>query len=212
MPKIEVGSLAIATRASGVCAVDEPGVCYEVYELEGRPGYSFIFQNGGHDGFNPQDVENFLHVTGGFSYPVADYRFENVGRLAADYKAGVFAPAFFTASNFTAPAAGANDDLPDPTEAQADAMGFEAARRQYMKEQFISGRDDLPEPQGSLGRDAERRWHLRDMLPPDMLPLPEDLTELLATYPELDDMLRECEADDAREAEAEHGPDIEPEP
>ena len=37
------------------------------------------------------------------------------------------------------------DDLPDPTEAQGDAMGFEAARGQYLKEQFISDRNELPE-------------------------------------------------------------------
>ena len=43
-----------------------------------------------------------------------------------------------------------SDDLPDLTEAQADAMGFEAARRQYHKELFISGADELPEPEGSL--------------------------------------------------------------
>lgn len=48
------------------------------------------------------------------------------------------------------------------------------------------------------------------MLPPDKLPLPEDLTELLTTYPELDDVLREAEAEDDREAEAETGPDVEP--
>jgi hypothetical protein len=29
-PVIQVGSLAIATRASGVCDVGERGVCYEV--------------------------------------------------------------------------------------------------------------------------------------------------------------------------------------
>jgi hypothetical protein len=32
----------------------------------------------------------------------------------------------------------------DPTEARADAMAFEAGRRQYMKELFFSG-DELPE-------------------------------------------------------------------
>lgn len=47
-----------------------------------------------------------------------------------------------------------DDALPDPTEAQAEAMAFDAARRQYMKEQFISGKsgvpelEDLPVPRG----------------------------------------------------------------
>lgn len=51
-PKIQVGTIAIATRASGVCDVGETGVCYEVYELAGRPGYSFIFERGRYDGFS----------------------------------------------------------------------------------------------------------------------------------------------------------------
>ena len=38
-PAIQVGSLAIATRASGVCDMGERGVCYELYILGGRPGY-----------------------------------------------------------------------------------------------------------------------------------------------------------------------------
>ena len=62
-PKIQVGTIAIATRASGVCDVGETGVCYEVYELAGRPGYSFIFERGRYDGFSLEDVEMFLHVT-----------------------------------------------------------------------------------------------------------------------------------------------------
>jgi hypothetical protein len=43
-PAIQIGSLAIATRASGVCDVGERGVCYEMYELAGRPGCSFLFE------------------------------------------------------------------------------------------------------------------------------------------------------------------------
>jgi hypothetical protein len=55
-PAIQVGSLAIATRASGVCDVGERGVCDEVYALGGRPGYSFLFEQGRYDGFSPEDV------------------------------------------------------------------------------------------------------------------------------------------------------------
>jgi hypothetical protein len=33
---IQVGTLAIPTRASGVCDAGERGVCYEVYTLGGR--------------------------------------------------------------------------------------------------------------------------------------------------------------------------------
>lgn len=139
MADIRVGSIAIAKRASGVSSVDEPGVCYEVYELEGRAGYSFIFEKGGYDGFSPQDVETFLHVTGEHSAALAGYQFKNVGRLSADHAAGLFQPAFALAS----PHAIANDnELPDP----ADWLGEDAARRTFLKEQFLSGDPPLPEP------------------------------------------------------------------
>ena len=58
-PPIQVGTLVTAKRAAGVCAAGERGVCYELYKLDGRPGYSIIFQRGGYDGFSPQDVEMF---------------------------------------------------------------------------------------------------------------------------------------------------------
>jgi hypothetical protein len=60
---IQIGTIAVAHRQSGVCAVGERGVCYEVYALENRPGYSFIFEKGRYDGFSPHDVELFLTLT-----------------------------------------------------------------------------------------------------------------------------------------------------
>ena len=50
LPRLCVGSLVIAKRDTRVCRVGEPGVCYEVYQLDGRPGWSFLFEQGGHDG------------------------------------------------------------------------------------------------------------------------------------------------------------------
>lgn len=38
-PEITVGTLATATRDSGVCRAGEVGVCYEVYQLGNRSGY-----------------------------------------------------------------------------------------------------------------------------------------------------------------------------
>jgi len=93
-PAIQVGSLAIATRTSGVCDVGERGVCYEVYELGGRPGFSFIFERGRSDGFSPEDVALFLTITGEVCDAVADYTFTNVTRLSRDFAQGRFAPAF----------------------------------------------------------------------------------------------------------------------
>src|SRR5262245_30870199 len=63
-PPLQVGSLVFAKRGSGVCAPGERGVCYEVYQLGGRPGYSILFQGGRYDGFSPDEVETFLEVTG----------------------------------------------------------------------------------------------------------------------------------------------------
>ena len=93
-PAIQVGSLAIATRASGVCDVGERGVCYEVYALGGRPGYSFLFEQGRYDGFSPEDVALFLPITGEVCAAVAAYQFTNVTRLQRDWAQGRFATAF----------------------------------------------------------------------------------------------------------------------
>jgi hypothetical protein len=93
-PAIQVGSLALATRASGVCDVGERGVCYEVYALGGRPGYSFLFEQGRYDGFSPEDVALFLTIIGEVCTAVADYQFINVTRLSRDFAQGRFAPAF----------------------------------------------------------------------------------------------------------------------
>ena len=93
-PPIQVGTVAIATRASGVCEVGEIGICYEVYTLGSRPGYSFIFEKGRYDGFSPEDVSMFLNVTDTVCDKVADYQFTNVTRLMHDFRLGRFAEAF----------------------------------------------------------------------------------------------------------------------
>jgi hypothetical protein len=93
-PPIEVGSLVIAKRASSVCDTGERGVCYEVYHLGGRPGYSIIFERGRYDGFSLDDAATFLHVTGEVCPAVAAYRFTNVTQLARDFEQGRFAAAF----------------------------------------------------------------------------------------------------------------------
>ena len=91
---IQVGIIAIAKLQSGVCDVGERGVCYEVYSLAGRPGYSFIFESGRYDGFSPDDVVIFLEVTETISPSVARYEFTNVSRLMRDFREGMFKPAF----------------------------------------------------------------------------------------------------------------------
>jgi hypothetical protein len=94
IPDLRVGSLVIAKRTTGVCDAGERGVCYEEYTLQGRPGWSFIFEKGRHDGFSPDEVELILELTGDLCPDVADYEFRSVLRLMADYRRGRFAPAF----------------------------------------------------------------------------------------------------------------------
>ena len=92
-PPIQLGSEVIARRASGVCAAGERGVCCELYQLGGRPGYGILFQGGRYDGFSPADVETFLDVTGRVCPEVSGYRFTNVTQLARDFEQGRFAAA-----------------------------------------------------------------------------------------------------------------------
>jgi hypothetical protein len=100
-PPLQVGSQVIAKRASGVNDAGERGVCFEVYQFGGRPGCSIIFEGGRYDGFSPDNVKTFLHVTGQVCPAVADYRFANVTQLARDFEQGRFAAAFPPLKTYT---------------------------------------------------------------------------------------------------------------
>ncbi len=82
---MEVGSLVVAKRDSGVC-------CFG--QLDGRPGWSVIFRDGGHDGLSPDDAALFLLDLDRSARDVAAYQFRNVGQLRADYERGCFTRAF----------------------------------------------------------------------------------------------------------------------
>ncbi len=86
----------LARRKTGVCDVGEMGVCYEVYTLGNRLGYSFIFERGRYDGFSPEEVTMFLIVTDEVCPPIANYQFRNVIRLCRDFQQGRFDEAFLT--------------------------------------------------------------------------------------------------------------------
>ncbi len=96
-PQIRVGTIAIAKRPAGVANTGERGICYELYDISGRPGYSFLFENGGYDGFSPDDVTLCLGVTNRVIPSLATYRFSNVGTLVRDFQNGRFAAAFHPA-------------------------------------------------------------------------------------------------------------------
>ena len=84
---------------TGVCAVGERGVGAEAYirtdgKCRQRPGWSFRFKSGRHDGFSPDGVELRLEITGERCRAAADYGFKSVLRLMSDVHWGRFTPAF----------------------------------------------------------------------------------------------------------------------
>jgi hypothetical protein len=89
-PDIQVGTLAIAKKDSAICSVGGMRVCYDLYIIGDPPGYSFIFERGGYDGFSPEDIALFLEVTDVVFPSIANYTFENVTRLERDYHDGRF--------------------------------------------------------------------------------------------------------------------------
>ena len=93
MFSITVGSLVVVKRNTAICDEGEVGVCYELYTLGDRPGYGFIFERGGYDGFSPRDVGAFLELTG-VVLTIASYEFENVSQLKRDFRRGRFSEAF----------------------------------------------------------------------------------------------------------------------
>jgi len=69
------------------------GVCYDKYELDGREGHAFIFENGNYDGFGPEEVNDCLEVLTVHEQSTI-YKFKNVMQLSRDFENGVFADAF----------------------------------------------------------------------------------------------------------------------
>ena len=94
MLDITVGSLVVVKRNTAICDEGEVGVCYELYGTSEQPGYGFIFERGGYDGFSAEEVDTFLDATGVMLPSIAAYEFENVGRLKRDYRQGRFREAF----------------------------------------------------------------------------------------------------------------------
>lgn len=75
------------------------GIIYETYSFVGgpgaRPSVSLLLSDG-HDlgGFNAQEADRFLLPLG---HTDLDYRFTEVGQLAADYGRGLFGESFHCA-------------------------------------------------------------------------------------------------------------------
>jgi hypothetical protein len=66
------------------------GVCYEVYDRgHEEKGASFIFENGKHDGFSPEEQKEIL-IPVGISEDLINYKFENISKVNEDFGKGVF--------------------------------------------------------------------------------------------------------------------------
>ena len=89
-----VGSVAIATRECALFALGEAGVCYETYRIGDVPGYSFLFERGGFDGFSLEEVALCLRLTGEVAPELAGYAFSSVAQLREDWRQGRFVPVF----------------------------------------------------------------------------------------------------------------------
>ena len=89
-----IGEVWCFQRACMGNPAGEPALCYEEYTLGGRPGWSFIFPNGAHDGFSPGDLALFGGQYRGTAARYQGYTFRNVTQLLADYRRGYFTQAF----------------------------------------------------------------------------------------------------------------------
>ena len=85
-----VGSVAFTRRLSSLWKKGERGVCYETYRIGERPGYSFIFEGGGYDGFSEDDLSSWLALTEEVAPSVMGFQFRNVMHLSGAYEAGWF--------------------------------------------------------------------------------------------------------------------------
>ena len=92
-PVLAVGQRVAARRATGVCRVGEQGVAVEAYEINGRPGWTILFEHGGADGWSPCEVGLLLEV-GDICADAAVYAYVDSVRLSRDWKRGRFAKTF----------------------------------------------------------------------------------------------------------------------
>lgn len=88
--QLSVGSRVYCARTCGIAKAEEPGIVYESYTLGGRKGVSIIFENGGYDGFSPEDCAIFILPEGSSCPKASAYHFSNVGQLANDHRAKKF--------------------------------------------------------------------------------------------------------------------------
>ena len=91
---MKVGQIIKAKLGTAVNSRNEVGVCYEAYREGNRAGWGIIFEDGGYDGFSPEEVRKFLVVSDHIDQTLKNYEFTSVLRLRDDYDRGLFSNAF----------------------------------------------------------------------------------------------------------------------
>ena len=84
---MRIGTVVLLKEACLGNSINSKGICYNVYNLSNRPGYSVIFENGEYDGFSPDECNRFLEEV--MDTPFT-YNFTNVMKLSRDYDNGIF--------------------------------------------------------------------------------------------------------------------------
>ena len=92
-PTLAVGQQVAARRATDVCRAGEQGVVVEACALNGRPGWTVLFEQGGVDGFTPCDAGLWLEP-GPVLAEAAGYVYSSRARLTDDWRKGRFASVF----------------------------------------------------------------------------------------------------------------------
>lgn len=92
---LTVGSRVVAAVDSGRIRAGERGLVYEVAGTGERTRYGVLFEKGEHRSFSADELGELLAFTPGDVVPeLTGYRFENAGRLVADFLRGQFRIAF----------------------------------------------------------------------------------------------------------------------
>ena len=93
---MKIGQIVKAKLSTEVNSRGEIGLCFEAFGTLDKPGYGIIFEGGGYDSFNQDEVDRILVISDHIDESLADYKFSNVIWLREDYREGKFNKAFET--------------------------------------------------------------------------------------------------------------------
>jgi len=97
--KLKVGNVVTLAMPMLNEEIGTRGVVYDTYddfEDKGEKGASIIFEHGNYDGFSYEDQQVFLNEEKILFVPfyIREYKFENVMKLAQDFKKGYWGEIF----------------------------------------------------------------------------------------------------------------------